>query len=93
MTAFSRLLLFLVIFLPLAFAGAAYINGEDPIQQAKKFMGIGGDAPAKSVTATTSERNSAENRDMELRVLQLERDLAIAEEKLARCQLEREQNQ
>lgn len=39
-TPFARFLLAMIIIVPLAFAGASYINGEDPIANFKSFTGM-----------------------------------------------------
>lgn len=95
MTGFSRLLLFLIFLLPMAFAGASYMNGEDPIQKAKEYLGM--DSNTSSSTTVSEQRTTTNtnygNADLEKQILQLERDLAIAREELSRCKLEQEQNQ
>ncbi len=92
-TGFARLLLFLILFLPLSLFGASYINGEDPMEKIRGFMGS---SKAQATTTTQSSNAAATNAataDMEKRILRLERDLAVAEEKLARCKLEQQQKQ
>lgn len=91
MTGFARLLIFLIFILPLAFFGASYINGEDPVQKLKDFTGW--DAKGETVRSSGSDSSnsvetnqSGELRELENRILRLERDLAVANEKLARCQ-------
>jgi hypothetical protein len=85
MTGFARLLIFLLVFLPLAFFGASYINGEDPIAKVKEYLGgATGETSPRTEQTTTGNRTS----DLEKRIETLKTDLAIAEEKLARCQLE-----
>lgn len=37
-TGFSRLLVFLVLFLPFAYIGASYYNGEDGIENIKRVI-------------------------------------------------------
>ncbi len=39
MTVTSRFLIFLIIFAPLAYIGASFINGEDGIQNIKNIFG------------------------------------------------------
>jgi len=70
LTGFSRLLLFLIFFVPVAYFGASYYNGEDPVANLKALLGT------EQTTAQTSRNENA----------RLKRDLAIANEKLARCQ-------
>lgn len=89
MTGFSRLLLFLIFILPLAFFGASYINGEDPVQKLKDVTGwesSGNQSTAQESSSTYGSTNSADVQALENRILRLERDLAIANEQLARCQ-------
>ncbi len=38
MTGFARFLIFLIMFTPLAYMGAAYYNGEDGIEKIKSFI-------------------------------------------------------
>ncbi len=40
LTGFSRLLIFLLIALPIVYAGAAYYNGEDPVANVKNWLGL-----------------------------------------------------
>ena len=58
LTPFSRLLLFMIIVLPLAYFGAAYYNNEDPIAKIKELMGktsVSTPADAPPATADTCE--------------------------------------
>lgn len=98
MTAFSRFLLFLVLFLPLAFVGASYYNGEDPIANIKNLIGMEETSEAQRVDhsttapAPTSSSNAPatfENvQDLRDEITQLKVDLAVANERLARCKTE-----
>ncbi len=92
MTPFSRLLLFLLIFIPTAYIGASYYNGEDPVANIKGMLGMENspqtEQPAESrpTKSTTSERATFENvQDLRDEITQLKIDLAVTEEKLARC--------
>ena len=84
-TGFARLLIFLIFMLPLAFFGASYINGEDPIQQIKEFTNWETKG-TNEVAKSSSNAGSNDIQALENRILRLERDLAIANEKLARCE-------
>lgn len=97
MTGFSRLLLFLLLFLPLAFVGISYAKGEDPIANFKDLVGM--EATNHSATTsntapapTTSARNEPatfENvQALRDEITQLKVDLAVANERLARCKTE-----
>ncbi|MEM9525117.1 MAG: hypothetical protein AAGA31_00845 [Bacteroidota bacterium] len=94
LTGFSRLLLFLLFFVPIAYVGASYYNGEDPIANIKVMLGVEETTAPVSVEETGSTSSSPatapatfENvQDLRNENARLKRDLAIANEKLARCQ-------
>ena len=91
MTPFSRLLIFLLFFIPTAYVGASYFNGEDPIANIKGMLGMN-DAPQTEQSRTAandSEPATFENvQGLRKEIARLKLDLAVAEEKLARCQAE-----
>ena len=93
MTGFSRLLLFLLLFLPLAFVGISYAKGEDPVASFKDLVGMDttsapasadytAPAPSSTSTAPATFENVQALRDQ---ITQLKVDLAVANERLARC--------
>lgn len=101
LTAFSRLLIFLVIFLPLAYIGASYYNGEDPIGNIKGWLGMNDAAPGTGTETTapaptqsapsTSTSNSGgstfeEVKDLRSRNADLLNRLSAAEDELRKCQ-------
>ena len=58
LTPFSRLLLFMIIVLPLAYFGAAYYNNEDPMAKIRELTGkssVSTPGEAPSVTADSCE--------------------------------------
>lgn len=80
MTPLARLLIFLIILVPLAYGGASYIRGEDPIANVKAM--ISGDqsqssAPAKKTYDPQAEieRLKKENRELQSRIQELEAQL------------------
>lgn len=80
MTPIARLLLFLIILVPLAYGGAAYIRGEDPIANVKAMMN--GEQPANTTSAKETydpqkeiQRLKRENRELKARVQELEAEL------------------
>ena len=85
LTPFARLLIFLIILVPLAYGGAAYIRGEDPVANVKAM--IDGDQPATAASAdrTSSTKNldkqavieelKKENRELKARIQELEAEL------------------
>lgn len=78
LTPFARLFLFLIILIPLAYGGATYIKGEDPIANIKGM--INGDKPASSGADKADVYNpqqqidklKKENRALKQRVEELE---------------------
>lgn len=93
-TGFARMLIFLIIFLPLSFFGASYINGEDPWQKIREFTGQDKveQAAPKQQNNTAKNLNKGAEDQLRKRIKELERKLAVSEEKLARCKLEQAQN-
>ncbi|TXF88071.1 hypothetical protein FUA23_16450 [Neolewinella aurantiaca] len=93
MTPFSRLLLFLLVFLPLAYFGASYYNGEDPVANIKNALGMN-DSPRTEQPSGSTTSNSSDNKpatfenvqDLRDEITELKVDLAVTKEKLARCQ-------
>jgi hypothetical protein len=91
-TPFSRLLLFLLFFIPTAYIGASYFNGEDPIANIKGMLGMS-DSPQTEQPANNTSSSSSSNepatfenvQDLRDEITQLKVDLAVTEEKLARC--------
>ena len=94
LTGFSRLLLFMLFLLPAAYFGASYYNGEDPVANLKRVFGMETTTEVSSPAATTitSEPAAAppatfENvQDLRAELKNLKAELAIARERLARCQ-------
>lgn len=97
MTGFSRLLLFLLLFLPLAFVGISYAKGEDPIANFKNLVGMeatsqsasGTDyAPTPNTSAVNEPATFQNVQALRDEITQLKVDLAVANERLARCKTE-----
>ncbi|MEM1216670.1 MAG: hypothetical protein AAGJ82_13335, partial [Bacteroidota bacterium] len=82
--------LFLLFIVPAAYAGAAYINGEDPVTNFKEMVGLT-DNSSSSTTPTKSaapDRNEAtselerlrtENAELRSRIQQLETTISRLE--------------
>ena len=96
LTGFSRLLIFLLIFVPIAYVGASYFNGEDPIENIKGYLGMEETAPSAPVDNYQPTQDNAGNKpatfenvqDLRSEIVRLKRDLAISQEQLARCKTE-----
>lgn len=93
-TPFARLLLFLIVLLPAAYFGASYYNGEDPVANIKNVLGMEqtesytpapqpDTAPATAPGTAPATFENVQNLRAEVKNLKAE--LAIAEERLARC--------
>jgi len=90
MTPFARLFIALIIIVPLAFFGASYINGEDPMQNIRQ---LAGSEEKVERTKQPSTANSAPAAELESKVEELqqtlgERDKEIEElrKQLEACQ-------
>ena len=65
LTPFARLFLFLIIILPLAYGGASYMKGEDPIANVKEM--ISGKQGTSSSSNTSRSTYNAQDEIDELR--------------------------
>lgn len=93
-TPFARLLIFLLIFLPLVFAGASYYNGEDPVANVKNLLGMDTAPQTEQVSTPASDSPSSSSapatfenvQDMRDEIKQLKQNVAVLEKQLVRCQ-------
>lgn len=80
LTPFARLLLFLIFLVPLAYGGALYIQGKDPIAEVKGMMN-GKTSSSSSKSSSTYdpqqeiEKLKKENRELKQRIKELEGSL------------------
>jgi len=58
-TPFARFFIFLIIFLPIAYFGAAYYNGEDPIAKIQGMMN--GDNPSSQQKSQPQQKQSTDS--------------------------------
>jgi cell division protein FtsB len=77
LTPFARMLLFLIFLVPLAYGGALYLQGKDPIAEVKGMMnGEESSASSKSSSTYNSqqeiEKLKKENRELKQKVKDLE---------------------
>lgn len=83
-TAFTRILIMLIILVPLAYFGASYLNGEDPMDNINKLLG-NNDAPKTEANADVPNQTSEleacqkENRLLQDRIKSLEAQLKAGE--------------
>ncbi|MCH2083073.1 MAG: hypothetical protein MK226_11835 [Saprospiraceae bacterium] len=59
-TPFARFFLMILILAPLAYVGAAYYNGEDPIQNVKQAIGLEQTIDNKDSKATKKIKGKSE---------------------------------
>ncbi len=100
-TPFARFLLAMILIVPLAFAGASYINGEDPIANFKSLIGTDAteqprEAPAPAETTVPAERQpspgtdaaalEAENKRLQRQLEERNRAIKDLQEQLKNCQ-------
>ncbi|MEQ8704817.1 MAG: hypothetical protein RIC19_12900 [Phaeodactylibacter sp.] len=99
-TPFARFMLAMIIIIPLAFAGASYINGEDPISNFKSLTGLEAteqvqETPAKpsgkkqeTAPKSANSTEALKNENARLKRQIKERDQAIKDlqEQLKNCQ-------
>lgn len=93
LTGFSRLLIFLLFFIPIAYVGASYYNGEDPVANIKGYLGMEESSqPAATDNYQPAQENASDKpatfqnvQDLRSEIVRLKRDLAISQEQLARC--------
>jgi hypothetical protein len=83
MTPFARLLIFLIIFLPLAYLAAAYINGEDGIANIKRMLGMETAPRTEAVAPPPAADTETAPLSPEDRAAALEREIEELEAKLA----------
>lgn len=77
LTPFARLFLFLLFLVPLAYGGALYLQGKDPIAEVKGMMNGESTSSSKSSSSTYSpqkeiEQLKKENRELKQKVKELE---------------------
>jgi cell division protein FtsB len=93
-TPFARFLLAMLIIIPLAYFGAAYYNGEDPVEKIKDTLGI---EENKVVQVEDNERVSADAEDsydlrqeieqLKERIRDLEEENQLLKEKVHELQM------
>lgn len=93
-TPFARFLLAMLFIVPLAYFGAAYYNGEDPVQLIKKKLGIENnstmvveDADATPVSAEDTYDLREEIEQLKERIRDLEEENQRLKEKVHELQM------
>lgn len=78
MTPFARFMIVMLIIVPLAYFGASWYNGEDPLN-VRQYLGL--DEPAKTEQVSVKPDEHTSGDALQLRVKELE-------QKLQQCQKE-----
>ena len=90
-TPFARFLLAMLFIVPLAYIGASYYNGEDPIQSIKDKLGIEVQKTEKHETATSQSDDTYDLRreidQLKERITELELENAELKEKISRLEM------
>jgi len=94
LTGCAKFFFFFILAAPLAYMGASYYNGHDPIQQAKDFFHIGTDETKEAVEPTENgtsglKTDEAVSGEVELKELELK----TLETKLDNCREENEKQE
>ncbi len=93
MTGCAKFFFFFIIAAPLAYFGASYYNGQDPVQQIKDFFHIGTSGQKENVEVTQDEQSETTQKDgsgsVELQDLQIK----TLETKLENCREESEKQE
>ena len=71
LTGFARLLIFLIIFTPLAYIGASYYNGEDGVAKIKALF----DTSGGNTIEAQIESKKSEIKQLNSKIESLERDI------------------
>lgn len=81
-TPFARFLVALLFIVPLAYIGASFYNGEDPIQQIKDKLGIA------SETTETYERQATLEEETDTDTYDLREELESLKERIRELEME-----
>ncbi len=84
MTGFARFLIFLLIFTPIAYFGASYYNGEDPVAKIKEVLKIDDHAIVEPYQRDQQINNS----DFQETISLKDQEIAILRERIAELEKE-----
>ncbi len=86
-TGFARFFIFLLIAAPVIYSGVALFNGENPIDSAKRDLGISTTTNNDSAERTAgADKLEASMDDLKREVRDLESDIKSLKKELAACQ-------
>ena len=79
MTPFARFFIVMLIIVPLAYFGASWYNGEDPLN-VRQYLGLDGQPKTEQVTVVADDKSS--DADLQLRIDELEAKLKQCQDEL-----------
>ncbi|MCB9267717.1 MAG: hypothetical protein H6558_22050 [Lewinellaceae bacterium] len=79
MTPFARFLIVMIFVVPLAYFGASWYNGEDPLN-VRQYLGL--DTPQKSEEVSVKADEKESEKNLQLRIEELEKKLQECEKEL-----------
>ena len=79
MTPFARFFIVMLIIVPLAYFGASWYNGEDPLN-VRQYLGL--DEPAKTEQVSVTPDDDTSQADLKLQIEELEMKLQQCQQEL-----------
>ncbi|MCB0551292.1 MAG: hypothetical protein KDD19_27220 [Phaeodactylibacter sp.] len=79
MTPFARFFIVMLIIVPLAYFGASWYNGEDPLN-VRQYLGLDGQPKTEQVTVVADDKSP--DADLQLRIDELEAKLKQCQDEL-----------
>ena len=79
MTPFARFFIVMLIIVPLAYFGASWYNGEDPLN-VRQYLGLDGQPKTEQVTVVADDKSP--DADLQLRIDELEAKLKQCQDDL-----------
>jgi len=93
LTGCAKFFFFFIIAAPLAYMGASYYNGQDPIQKAKDFFKIGTVDKQETVENSGTENSTTENVTGSGELQLKESEITYLQTKLENCKEESEKQE
>lgn len=91
MTPFARFLIVMLFVVPLAYFGASWYNGEDPLN-VRQYLGLEGQQP-QTEQVTVKADDKAPEADLQLRIEELELKLQQCQNELDKLKAQVENQQ
>jgi hypothetical protein len=88
LTGCAKFFFFFIVAAPLAYIGASYYNGQDPIQQAKDFFNFGDKEKTETTGSNDSENITPSNGEVSGELQLKESEIKYLQTKLDNCKEE-----